>query len=246
MPMMDGNPDKPQEIVAKVDSMGIAQLVRQLQKQDAAAAPQESRFQKKINSLLSTNTVDKDNLSEITDLMKAALEDQKEELKQAGNQTGAQSTQSRYEDAVSDALEKYTEGDDALEHISEDLHARVIKKLSKDPAVMEKFNRGQLDKRQVTAAAKEVVEDFSKNVLKRDKSAKGPAINSGVPGTAASKAIENSNSAGSIDDITEPHRREAYFKFNALLKRSRVPADKAHEKAYAMATKQYKKAGSAA
>lgn len=246
MPMTDGNPEK-QEITAKLDPMAVAQLVRQLQKQDQQQAPQESRFQKKVNSLLSSGNVDRENLNEITELVSNAVADLKDDLAKGNNQNGAQNMQSRYADAASDALEKYIEGDDSLEHVADDLHARVMKAMAKDADLMAKFNSNQLDKRQVATFAKEVVEDYSKKVLKRDgKTTKSPAINSGIPGTVANKAIENSNATGSIDDITEPHRREAYFKLNAMFKRNRLTADDAHAKAYAMATKQYKKSGSAA
>lgn len=247
MAMTDGNPaDKPQEIKATVDPMAVAQLVRQMQKQDAASEKKESRFESKIKSLLASGSVDKENLSEITALTQAAVADMKDEIKNESGQNNVQSTQTRYAEAVADALEKYIEGDDQLEETAELLQHKALKKLAADPAVMTKFNAGQLDKQQIRSVAKEVVEEFSKKVLKRDKSSKGPAMNQGVPGAVATQAIENSPPAGSIDDIAEPHRREAYHKLRALYTRNKIAPEEAARKAYAAATKPYKKSGSAA
>lgn len=247
MPIQDGNPPAQEtKVTATVDPNAVAQIVRQMQLQDQAQQKKESRFEAKIKSLLSTEKVDKENLAEITALTQAAVDDLKDELKNKSGESTIQTTQSRYAEAVADALEKYIEGDDQLEETAELLQHKVLKKLAANSEVMAKFNSNQLDKRQISATAKEVVEEFSKKVLKRDKVSKGPAINSQVTGSVASNAIENSPPAGSIDDIVEPHRREAYSKLKSLLTRARVAPEEAHKRAYAMATKQYKRSGSAA
>ncbi len=256
MTIRDGsNPAPAQEIKATVDPVAVAQIVRQMQQADAAKEQKESRFQNKVKSLLASGNVDKDNLAEITALQQAAIDDLKDELTSKNGQTNAEATNARYKEAVSDALDKYIEGDDQLEETAELLEHKVLQKLGKDPQVMAKFNAGQLDRRTISNTAKEVVEEFSKKVLKRDKSSKGPTINSGIPSSVANSAIENSPPAGSIDDIAEPHRREAYFKLKGLFERSirrkqldgtAMTADLAARKAYSMATKQYKKTGTGA
>jgi hypothetical protein len=253
MPMTDGNPDtKPVQATLSPDAaaaigLSVAQAVTQLQKQNAASEPKESRFQSKIKSLLSTGTVDKDNLAEITALQQAAIDDLEEKLVSKYSDTTIQSAQSRYAEAVADALEKYIEGDDSLEESAELLQHKALKKLSADPSVMAKFNAGQLDKRSINTIAKEVVEEFSKKVLKRDKTSKGPAMNTGVSSTVASNAIENSGPAGSIDDITEPHRREAFLKLKGIGQRwGKMTPEASEAWAYKHATRQYKKGGTAA
>jgi len=243
MPMTDGTEKPVQEIKATVDPVAVAQIVRQMQKQEQSQE-KPSRFQSKIKSLLESGGVDKENLKEIQELVDAKAADLEEKMSSGSN--NIQAMQSRYQEAVVDALEKYTEGDEQLEAVSDLLQDKILKKLGKDSDVMAKFNAGQLDKRTVNATAKEIVEDFSKKILKRDKTNKGPAINSGIPGSVANSAIENSPPAGSIDDITEPHRREAYHKLNALFKRNKIAPEEAHKKAFAAATKPYKKSGSAA
>jgi hypothetical protein len=252
MPMTDGNPEPKQEIVARVDSMQVAQLVHELQKKSQPEP--ESRFKQKINSIVAGGGIDQENLSTVTGLIQTALEDHEERLRKGANLNGAQSTQSRYADAVSDAIEKYTEGDEALEKMADHLHGQAMKKLASDSSVIAKFNQGQLDKRQVNAAAKEVVENFSKDILKRDKSSKGPTINQTIPGGLGSKALENSTTAGSINTsreaidqaIPETPRKEAYYKLNAMFLRNRIPKEEAHNRAMAMATKQFKRGGSSA
>lgn len=244
MSMTDGNPT--QNITATVDPRAVAQIVHEMQQAQVATQKKESRFQQKINSLLQSGNVDKENLSEIADLTQRAIEDAKEEMKSNSAPDMVRMTQARYNDAISDALDKYIEGDEPLEKSAKLLEYNITEKIKANSSLMDKLNRGELDKRQIGNIAKEVVEAFSKDVLKRDQSPKGPAIKTGVPGTTASQAIENSPVVGSIDEIEAPHRREAYNKFKAMLTRNRVPADKAHEKAFTMATKQYKKQGTAA
>jgi hypothetical protein len=239
MTIKDGNPT--QNITATVDPYAVAQIVREMQRQDAPPQQKESRFQTKIKNLLDKPDVDKDNLNELKDLVDAKAADLKDELGNAGAPDMVKFTQSRYNDTVTDALDKYIEGDEPLEKSAKLLEYNVSEKLKKDNEFMSSFNQGVVDKRKIATIAKETVEAFSKDVLGRDKSAKGPAITAGVPGTVATKAIENGPPAGSIDEIVEPHRREAYFKYNALLKRTRVTPEEAHNKALAMATKNYKK-----
>jgi hypothetical protein len=251
MPMTDGNPSEQKEVKAVIDPMSVAQLVVQLQKQQAPAQKPESRFNQKINAILAKGGVDEENLSTVADLIKNAGEDLKEEIAKGGNLQGAQSTQARYNDAVADALEKYTEGDDQLEAMGEHFQSLVVKKLNADSTVMAKFNRGELDKRAVTAAAKAVVEEFSKNILKRDQPSKGPAIKTGVPGTSTSKTLEKSGTPANVDSnireqaesITDQHRKESYNKLRALFERNKFSREDAHNKAFEAATKQYSKAG---
>ena len=245
MTIQDGNQPAAQEIKATIDPVAVAQIVREMQKKDADAA-KPSRFQSKIQSLLSSGAVDKDNLKEIQELVEAKAADLEDGLKGQSGQSDGQSMQSRYNEAVADALEKYVDGDEQLEEVVDLLQHKALGKLGKDSDVMAKFNSGQVDKRKVNSTVKEIVEEFSKKVLKRDKSAKGPTINQGVQGAVANSAIENSSSAGSIEEIVEPHRREAYHKLNALFKRNKMSPQDAHKKAFEAATRPYKKAGSAA
>lgn len=243
MTMKDGNPA--QNITATVDPYAVAQIVREMQKQDAAPQQKESRFQTKIKNLLDKPDVDKDNLNELKDLVDAKAADLRDELGKNGAPDMVSFTRTRYNDTVTDALDKYIEGDEPLEKSAKLLEFNVGEKLKKDTDFMRRLNAGEIDKRQIASIAKEVVDEFSKSVLGRDKSAKGPAIADGVPGSIAAKAIENGPPAGSIDEIAEPHRREAYFKFNALLKRNRVTPEEAHKKAFTMATMNYKKSKTA-
>lgn len=245
MPITDGNPT--QNITATVDPMAVAQIVRQMQQADAATAQKESRFEKKVKSLLESGNVDKDNLNEITALQRAAMEDLEEKIKSTAGAPDAKQVYARYSEAIQDALEKYTEGDEQLEAASEDLQKRTEKALAADAAVMTNYNNGQLDKRQIKSMAKEVVEKFSKDILKRDQSSKGPAITSGVTGTVANKAIENTSTAGNIDEIVEPHRREAYLKLVGVGQRwGKMKREDAENWAFKHATRAYKKSGSAA
>jgi hypothetical protein len=244
MPITEGNPT--QNITATVDPVAVAQIVREMQRQDVAGQKKESRFDRKVKSLLESGNVDKENLTEITSLQQAAIEDLKDELKTTGTPDMANMTLTRYNDTLSDAIDKYIEGDEPLEKSAKLLEHNVSEKLKKDPNFMAKFNSGQLDKRQIANAAKEVVESFSKEVLGRDKPGKGVAIGSGITGTAAASAIENAAPTGTIDDIVQPHRREAYFRLNSLFKRHKFSQDDAHKKAYEHAMRPYNKKGSAA
>lgn len=246
MAIVDGSP-APQNITATVDPYQVASLVREMQKQDAASQKKESRFQQKINSLLQTGNVDKDNLSEIADLTQRAMDDVKEELKSNAAPDMVKMTQSRYNDMVTDALDKYIEGDDPLEKSAKLLEYNVSEKLKNNRDFMEKFHRGELDKRQIATIAKDVVETFSKDVLKRDQSAKGPAITTGVPSSVANQAIENGPPAGSIDEIVEPHRRESFLKLKSAGQRwGKMTQENAEKWAFKHATRNYKKQGSAA
>lgn len=244
MSIQDGESTK--NIVATVDPKSVAQLVYEMQRQGAAQDKKPSRTEARIKSLLESGNVDKDNLTEITTLQQAAIEDLKDELKASGLQTVAQSTYTRTKEAIQDALERYTEGDDQLEECVKDLQRRVEEKIAESPDALAKYNRGDLDKHQIRSMTKEVVESFSKSVLKRDKPSKGISVTGGVSGAAATKAIENAETVGSIDNIEAPHRRAAYNSFNSLLKRNKVDPKEAQQRAFAMATKEYKKAGSAA
>jgi len=239
-----------QPIVATVDSMAVAQLVHQLNKRDE---PKKSRFQEKINSLVSSQSIDKENLSEITSLIQSGIDDAKEEWAATAGQNTSQTTLSKYQEAISDALSQYTEGDEDLENAQSFLEANVMKKLAADPAVAKKFASNQLDKQAIKKMAKAEAEDFSKRILKRDKQAKGPAIAAPTSGASAGRPIENSGSAVSMSEIAQQvegiptgPRREAYFKANALFKRAKMSVADAHNKAYDMAMKQFKKAGSQA
>ena len=246
MAMTDGNPTQEvQEIRELKDTVG--QIVAQMQRQSAASEKKESRFETKIKSLLSTGTVDKENLAAIADIIEAKAADTKDEVSAKQSQNNVQSMQAKYAEAVSDALEKYIDGDEKLEKKLKTFQFETLENLAADTAVMRKFNAGQLDKHQIKAAAKEVVESYSKEILGRDKGSKGPAMNQGVPGAVASQAIENSPPAGSIDDITEPHRREAYLKLKSAGQRwGKMTPEAADKWAYGHATRPYKKAGSAA
>ena len=246
MPMTDGNPTIDPAVISQAVSQGVAQGVQQIQKMNLAEQKQETRFEKKVKSLLSTENVDKDNLNTIAELIDARAQDAEEKVGSTAGSVDPKQTRSRYLEAIQDSLEKYIEGDEQLESVADDLAARVEKSLANDSAVVSNFNVGHLDKRQIRNKAKEVVELFEKNVLKRDQSAKGITMDTKVSGTAAGAAIENSGTAGSIDDITEPHRRESFRKLNSLFKRSGMKPEVAQSKAFEAATRDFKKQGSAA
>ena len=246
MSITDGNPTIDPAIITQAVSQGVAQGVQQIQRMNLASEKKESRFQQKVKSLLDTQNIDKDNLSTITDLIDAKAADVQETMQSTAGGVDPKVTYARCSEAIQDALEKYTEGDKQLEKASKDLQTRVEAMIMADPATMQAYQNGVLDKRKIREMSKEAVEVFEKDILDRDSKSKGPAITSGVPGNVAAKAIENAPAGGSIDEITDPGRREAYFKLNALYKRNRIPAEEAHNKAFAMATKQFKKAGSAA
>jgi hypothetical protein len=243
--MIQDGTNTTQNIVATVDPKSVAQIVYEMQ-QRGVQEKKPSRTEQRIKSLLESGNVDKDNLTEITTLQQAAIEDLKDELKASGLQTVTQSRYERTAESIQDALEKYTEGDDQLEECVKDLHRRVEEKIAGDPNLLGKYNRGELDKHQIRTMTKEVVEGFSKSVLKRDKPSKGLSTTSSVPGSVATKAIENAETVGTIDEVEAPHRRAAYNAYNSILKRNKVEPKEAQQKAFAMATKQYKKAGTGA
>jgi hypothetical protein len=244
MAIVDGSPNQTTNVT--IDPRSVAQAFHEIQQQQAAAVPRETRVQKKIKSLLESGNVDKDNLAEITDITQKAIEDFKDELKTSSAPDMVKMTNGRYNDVVTDALDKYIEGDKPLETSAKLLEYNISEKLKKDSDFMYALNQGTVDRRKIANTAKEVVESFSKDVLGRDKPSKGPAITSGVSSIAASQAIENGPPAGSIDEIAEPHRRTAYHKFNSLLQRNGVSKEEATRRAFAMATKNYKKSGTAA
>jgi hypothetical protein len=246
MAITDGNPT--QNITATVDPNAVAQIVRNLQKQDADAAKAQEKknlFQNKVKSLLSSEKVDKENLAELTDLIEAKAADLRDELGGVNTNSGAQTIQSRYAEAVSDALDPYIGDDEQLGKCDKLLVNNVLEKLGKMPEVVAKFNSGQLDKRQIKSVAKEVVEEFSKDVLKRDIQAKGVNMGTTVSGTVANPAIENDGPVDNIYDIGTEHQRIAAQKYKSLLMRAgtinkdgvktRMSEREANQKAYAMA-----------
>jgi hypothetical protein len=255
MPIKDGNPS--QNITATVDPNAVAQIVRTLQKQDADAARQQEKknlFQNKVKSLLSSDKVDKENLAELTDLIEAKAADLKDELGSATTASGAQTIQSRYNEAVADALEPYIGDDEQLGKCDKLLVNNVFEKLKQMPDVVAKFNAGELDKRQIKTIAKEVVETFSKDVLKRDIQAKGVSMGGAVSGAAANSAIENDNTTDSIYEIPTEHQRTAALKLKSFLSRAgvvtnddgskrRMSEREANQKAYSMAMSYKKGAG---
>jgi hypothetical protein len=247
MTMTDGNPSEQKEVRATIDAHEVARAYNELRKAEEKPAAPKSFFKEKINSILQDKNVDADNLNTIADLIEKHGEDLKQEFQKTANVAGGQSMQGRYQEAVSDALEKYTEGDDDLEGASEYLHSKIMSKLAKDPSIVQKFNSGVLDKQSIKAIAKAEVEAHSKNVLKRDKSSKGVTMASNVPGSQGHKAIESSESAGNISDIKEEPRRIAAQKFHSLLKRTgKYNAVEANNKALAMGVREFKRSGSQA
>src|ERR1700722_4025366 len=130
MSMIDGNPT--QNITATVDPTAVAQIVRNLQKQDADAAKAQEKknlFQNKVKTLLSSDKVDKENLAELTDLIEAKAADLKDELATAQSAPQGQTMLSRYAEAVSDALEPYIDGDDQLAECDKLLVNNTLEKL---------------------------------------------------------------------------------------------------------------------
>jgi hypothetical protein len=251
----DGNPT--QNITATVDPNAVAQIVRNLQRQDADTAKQQEKknlFQNKVKSLLSSDKVDKENLAELTDLIEAKAADLRDELGGAATTAGGQTIQSRYNEAVSDALEPYIGDDEQLGKCDKLLVNNVFEKLKQMPDVMAKFNAGELDKRQIKGVAKEVVDQFNKDVLKRDTQAKGVKMGGDVSGVAAKEAIENDGAVDNIYEIPTEHQRTAALKFKSFLSRAgtvttengskrRMTAQEANQKAYAMAMSYKKGAG---
>lgn len=234
MSMTDGNPN-----TVHIAPESVSAIIQGIQRTNAEAAKtqdKKSRFQEKVKSLLGSEKVDKDNLGELQDLIEAKAQDLKEEFTNTLPANPVQNMLSRYQEAVQDALEPYIDGDEQLEKCDKLLAGNVLELLGKNVDVMTKFNAGQLDRRQIKNAVKEVVEAFSKDVLKRDIQAKGVNLGNTAPGTVANADVENNVATDSIYDIPAQHQRTAAVKFKSFLMRTTKMSDgDAGKKAYAMA-----------
>jgi hypothetical protein len=233
------NDANPTNITATVDPMAVAQAVRQLQKQDAETARASERknlFQNKVKSLLSNEKVDKDNLAELTDLIDAKAQDLMQEWQDKQGSSGQQNIVSRYAEAVDDALSVYIDGDKPLERAAKVLKSEIMEKLSKTPDVVAASNRGEVDKRAIKNAAKEIVDSYSKEALQRDKQAKGVNLGTATQGTTFEGGIENGDLVASIEEIPTDFQRIAAKKFRSyLMTKQKMSVQDASKKAYDMA-----------